>query len=297
MDNILDLLVEYSKKRRYVDEPFISKAVEISIEDKDLKDYIKNVSFDIPSSVKMCCNSAVMLYDSYFRKIIVNKNELVYLRNSFKLKNAHFSEFERILSRNAFLLHIVLHEVEHANQFKKSKIDGDNFECLLLAICNHTVNEFFKRSMLEQYLIIKGYEFINPQLYRDIVLNVQIKKQYDDDHPMERMAQIYSLKDVKSMLEQIPEDISRVIELFQRLLATSYLSGYNPLAISTSPTERYLEDYKKLGISGTGAHFNEAFEIAMNKAKNGSLENRLTLGLPITKKELMQTAISLKKRI
>lgn len=298
MDNVLDVLVEYSKRGKKADRIFIKKVIKVMIEEKELKDYIKKIRFVDMSKIESYYpenERGVMAYRCWNGEILIDEGDIEFL---CKLMEEYIGkdsrEFEKIISCNALVLQVLLHEIEHANQYKKSKINDTDFENILLSICNYANNEFFKESKLNQLIIIKKGLYLNRQLYYDLKLSGEIEIKYSSSSPTERMANIYSTNDVITILEQI-KDIPGPIKFFQDFLISQRLNGYDLKKTIVSPTLRYLDDFKKLGISGVNQYFDEDFETSLNKANNDSLENRLLLGLPITEEEYQQEKLLLPK--
>ena len=302
MENILDLLYEYSKRGKNIDEEFMDKVIKIMTKEKDLKNYIKRVRFENLSSCKMNHDgkNTPMAYDPYTKKILLDSHNIEIFRDKIKeiTHNLNFSDFEQVLSSNSILTHALLHEIEHANQHKKSMIKDENFENLLLGVSCHVDNEFFKESKLSQLLILKKGIYLNPQLYYNLGLQHQLNAQFKTSTPIERMANIQSTQEINNMLVQISKNdcIENVISLFDSLLAGYQLNGYNfNNDIINSPTERYLEEVKKLNIAGIDVHFTEYFDIVMEKAQSASLEKRLLLGLNISEEEYQKKVMKLSK--
>lgn len=300
MENILDLLYEYSKKGKQVDKEFIDKTIKIMIREKNLSDYIKKIRFENLSSCKINHGGkdTPMAYDTYAKEILLDNNNIILfqkmLENLFQFKN-----FEQVLAINAILTQALLHEIEHANQLRKSIIINEEFENLLLDVNYHVDNEFFKESKISQLLILKMGIYLNSQLSYNSNLQQKLNTKFKKSIPIERMANIYSTQEVNDMLVQISKNecIENVTSLFDLLLAKFQLNGYNNNnGIIMSPTKRYLEEVKKLNIIGMNEHFTEYFNMIMLKFQNASLENRLLLGLDISDEEYQKTKIKLSKK-
>lgn len=301
MENILDLLYEYSKRGKNVDKEFIDKVIKVMIIEKDLNEYIKRIRFKNLSSCKINHGGkdTPMAYNTYTKEILLDNNSIILFQKMLE-KLIQFRDFEQVLSINAMLIQALLHEIEHANQPKKSIIRNEEFENLLLGVSCHVDNEFFKESKISQLLILKKGIYLNPQLYHNLGLQQQLNTQFNTSTPIERMANIHSAQEVNDMLVQISKNecIENVTSLFDSLLAGFQLNGYNfNNGIITSPTERYLEEVKKLNITEMDTHFTEYFDTVMKKAQSTSLENRLLLGLDISEEEYQKTKMKLSKKL
>lgn len=301
MENILDLLYEYSKRGKNVDKEFINKVIKVMIIERDLNDYIKRVRFKNLSSCKINHGgkNTPMAYNAYTKEILIDNNNIILFQKMLE-KLIQFGGFDKILSINAMLTQALLHEIEHANQSKKSVIRNEEFENLLLSVSCHVDNEFFKERKISQLLILKKGIYLNPQLYHNLGLQQRLNIQFNTSVPIERMANIHSAQEVNDMLVQISKNecIENVTSLFNSLLAGFQLNGYSfNNEIITSPTERYLEEVKKLSIIGMDTHFTEYFDAIMKKAQSTSFENRLLLGLDINEEEYQKTKIKLSKKL
>lgn len=293
MGNIIDLLYEYSKRGRKVDKSFIDKVIKIMAREKGLKEYIKKVRFVNLSKYKINHDGkdSPMAYNTYTKEVLIDNDNIVLFQNMIE-NSIHFSDFEKALSINSILTQALLHEVEHANQPRKSIIRNEDFENLLLGINCHVDNEFFKESKISQLLMLKKGIYLNSQLYHNLVLQQKLNTQFETSIPIERMANIHSTQEINDILAQISkyERIENVILLFDSFLAGYQLNGYTSNnGIVTSPTEKYLEEVKKLNITGIDTHFDEQFNTAMKKAQNDVLEKRLLLGLDISEEEYLKT--------
>lgn len=164
MENILDLLYEYSKRGKNVDKAFMDKVIKVMIREKDLNDYIKRVRFKNLSSCKINHGGKdiPMVYNTYTREILLDNNNIILFQKKLE-KLILFRDFEQVLSINAMLTQALLHEIEHANQTKKSMIRNEEFENLLLGVNCHVDNEFFKERKISQFLMLKKGIYLNPQ--------------------------------------------------------------------------------------------------------------------------------------
>lgn len=298
MENILDILYEYSKKGKKIDKKVINKVIKILIIEKDLSDFVKRTRFKNIYKTEPDKKDIPMAYWTKNKEILLDKNKIRFFQNNIE-DLIQFKDFEHTLSCNAMLTQVALHEIEHANQVKKSIIIDEEFENLLLGVCLHVDNEFFKESKISQFLINKLKIYSNPQLYYNIRLMRQINNQFNTSTPIERMANIHSTQEVKEMLTIISksEYIENVISLFDTLLMNYQLNGYNyNNGIITSPTQSYLEEIKKLNITGMECHFNERFSEVMEKSQNDSLEKRLLLGLDISEEEYQKTKTKISQK-
>ena len=300
MENILDLLYEYSKKGKRFDKNFMVQVIKIMIREKDLSDYIKRTRFQELSSYKINHEgkNTPMAYDTYTKEVLLDKHNIVLFQKTIE-NLVQVKGFEQTLSINDMGIQALLHEVEHANQQKKSIIINEEFENLLLGVSCYVDNEFFKESKLSQLLMLKKGIYLNPQLYHHLGLQQQLNIKFQSSTPIERMANIHATQEVIAMLTQISkrEHIETVVSLFALLLAKFQINGYNyNEGIITSPTKEFLEEIRKLNITGMDTLFTENFDTVMAKFQNDCLEKRLLLGLDIREEEYQKIKMELSQK-
>ena len=304
MGNVLDLLVEYSKRGKLIDRIYMLKIIDVATKEKELDDYIKKVIF---ARFNVGHEQNIMLYESFGKVIKINESRISKICNaSFEnFQKIGLTTFEQYILLNARMLQGLLHEIEHANQHKKSKIDNKRFENMLLAICLHNENEYFNQSKIAQILMTTLGTCLDKNFYRNYVLNDALRKHFSTTLPEERLAEIHSINEIQNILKPIKSEIPKAFSLFDELLSISYLrgykdqnyydeillssEGYNSQNFNVGPTQRYLYNLKILGISGINSHFNENFYKAMSLVKESSVEDRLTFGMAITKEEYHKT--------
>lgn len=301
MDNVLDLLYDYSKKGRKVDKEYIKKASKIIINERDLSEYIKEVQYKDLTNCKITHNEKYVpiAYNPYTKRLIVDIKNLAFFQKILEALSG-LDVFGQVLLINAISTQALLHDIEHANQEKKSISQNDDFENLLLGINCHVDNEFFQESKLSKFLMLQMGIYLNSQLFHNLCLQQRLNSQFNTSIPSERMANIHSTQEVCDMLEQISkiEDIENVISLLNSLLAGHQLNGYIVEGgVVTSPTAKYLEAVKKANIAGMAPHFDEHFATVMQNAQNDILANRLLLGLDITKEEYLETEMNLSRKL
>lgn len=280
MNNILDLLIEYSKLEKKIDFDYVKKVVDIAIKEKDLEDYIAEVKFHENLST-VYENNCGGLYSMNTAKITISQHMIdEYYRQIKKSSAKRLSAYDEFLTSGAVTTQVILHEVEHANQLKKI-YHGNNFESLLLkAAYSFCLN--VNNSSLDIYEL----EFFD---------YMELKELYGPKMPHERLADIYSMHEIVDMLEPIYDYIHPQIEKFVKTrLHKFYIKGYDNRNLN--PTESYLSEYVALNIPGTDNYFNDEFYDALALEKESDLENRLLFGLEITKSEYDKCKVNKKRK-
>lgn len=281
IEQIADILYDYSKQRKQADRRFSEKVIQIVSKEQELKEYLRKIKF---TSIRgKDYEDCPLVYKYWSRELQIDQQKLEQFWSFMRkrLEEENFSEFEMILGTNVFSLHALLHDLEHANQVKKSMLD-DTFEQKLLAICLYNEHEFFKENIFSRRLIERHGIYLNPNLYHNLKLQRQLEEQYDREMPTERMANIYATREVNEILSKIGV-ATKVEDLFCDILIEFYMKAYLDTCIS--PTEKFLEDVKRLQFFGIEEKLNTDFCHSLEIAKQTSLEERLLLGLPITKEE------------
>lgn len=95
MENILDLLYEYSKRGKNVDKEFIDKVIRVMIIERDLNDYIKRVHFKNLSSCKINHGGkdTPMAYNTYTKELLLDNNNIILFQKMLE-KLIQFRGFE-----------------------------------------------------------------------------------------------------------------------------------------------------------------------------------------------------------
>lgn len=276
MDNTLDMLVEYSKKGKIITRPIMREIINIVSLHKELDEYIW-------ATVFKRLEESTAVYQFYNNTIVVDQSRFKDLYNHVKngLKEYKCSAFERHMSANTMLYHILLHEVEHALQVKQSLNFDLCFENRLLAISLYTDNKILDLDEDDFILLYLGLG--DEELSKGRRADEKLRNKYKNNAPFERLANINSVKDVISTLNLDKAKLHIIIDAFENSLISYYLSGY--WQNGSGPTERYLRAYRNLNIVGSEYLFENDYNELLKETRNSSLEEKMTLGLNITRKE------------
>ena len=141
MDNILDMLLDYSKQNKIIDFYFINKAFLMLIKENDLEDYVKNIKY---KKLSIHGSSPLACYCYYSKRISLDFNAIANLIASIKKEDNYnsFRGWEQNIFLNIFILILMLHEIEHAKQYKKGLMDDLEFETLLLKMSFYVPYKF-----------------------------------------------------------------------------------------------------------------------------------------------------------
>lgn len=267
---ILDIVDNYSKKKRILDDKAIEKIFRIIRSRDNTEDLVKKISV-FHRDEKTCA--------SYF----IATKEIKYDKGLI-IDNAYGDDF---YAKNMHIVVCLLHEMEHVNQLKKVSKSykprySEKLECEILKYSYNYLRYYGKRyselsreerSYLDKLGIVKREKFILDLIARQ-------KSNYRID-PCERMAQIKALNDAKMMLS-----ISNKTELYDVVGKTydnELLRGYTPRNgfYCVSPTYEFL---KEMGFE------EKIYEIKSHEKDDitlNSIDKRLTLGIYVPHTEIL----------
>ncbi|MCI9110318.1 MAG: hypothetical protein HFH47_00730 [Bacilli bacterium] len=278
MDNILDLIVDYSKRGKLIDLVFLKKIREIMIKEKSLEDYIGIIDFDpnlSDSYIKGCGG----YYDFQTKDVAICEYTIGRIYELVKKGNkGRLSEYEEYILANSLEVQVVLHEFEHANQMRKIDFNND-FEALLLKAS--TSFELFYGNE-----ILRGHP--DEKLFYEY-----FKKKYYVNVPRERLAENYSRREIYDLMKPIFSDIHPQIDVYlNRCIDKTIIRGYSENNLE--PTEGYLIDYDCFLFPEHNPLLDVEFYDVLASEKEKPLNDRLFFGLGITVDEFNK--IKQKKR-
>ena len=287
MDNILDILYEYSKQGKIADRTFMFEIIKIIRKRKHLEDYITKVVFkdiNCKSTNHKDFVNVPMAYSMYDKQILLDEVDILYfietsIRYYDKFKK-ETNNLERILFANSMVLHALLHEIEHANQIKK--VNNNDFESKLIYTCLKNELDAFKKSKLAVFLMSSLGIYSDKNLENDIDILNDIEYHYDTLYPTERMANIYAILSIRKMVDKIKGEIPFSYKLLANMEKEYLLLGYKYKDSLTYPTMNFIHDLTNSDITWTDELINEDFYKSLESEKNSPLKKRLTLGIDIT---------------
>ena len=287
MNNILDLVYDYSKNFRILDLFAIDKIMSILLQENEL-DTIScelisdNNIFLSHKELGYFANNTICLYINNLRKKVLKDKHILFE------KEKNLPLFQYILRQNLEILHTLFHEVEHAIQDKILSENNDkDLERKLLRIEKHFIDNALNQ--ITFYDTIEMIERYIPGLI-EYHKDMKIYKTNYDISIMERLADANSLTKIKNMLEQIKKEIPELYELEDDVKLQYLMKSYKILnkkhknkEIIISPTEEFI---KNLGYINS-----------LNKLNIGNLtyDDRFKYGLQITKEEYENNTTRLKK--
>lgn len=280
MNNILDLLIDYSKNGKLIDLVFLRKVKEIMIKENSLENYIGIISL-APNLSETYIKGCRGYYNFATKDLVICEFGIKESLQIAKGKSKNrISKYEEFLFANVIELQAILHEFEHANQIRKIDLSND-FEGLLLnASCCFDLkfgNDILRDNPDEQLF----YKNFNKKNYIFM--------------PSERLAENYSSLQVYDLLKPIFKDIHPGIEREMNRLVEHYIMrGYDENNLE--PTERYLFDYECFLFPESNPFLNVEFYDALALEKEKPLMDRLFFGLGITEDEFDKCKLKKKKK-
>jgi len=274
---IRELLTKYNNK--LYDTNFIESFLKVAINYYELNDWVQNIN------IKFLNNPGekyIAVYDYLEKSITVYKSQL---------KEFIEEKGDSILYKNLYLIQILLHELEHASQ-NKLIYTSDTIEAQILKYSMTRDERDFLNKRDSKSRIITYLNYLNLMYLinlRRVILknkNYYIRDTYIAA-PEERLAQYKSYGRLLKALNNsgIPYDVFRKIELNNlHSNFNAYLSIDSEYA---SPTVKYLTALKYDRQLSQFDWYDKDKEVCYEKSRElYSFEDRLALGLPISKEEI-----------
>lgn len=264
MDDILDIFIDYTYKNKVFDISAINKIFNILLVNHNFDGKItyvitkkKNIDntlgeFDFNSTIYIC-----------YYEMLKRLRQKAYL-SKFE-KNDSLSNIEITGRKNAFILHTILHEIEHIKQIESVKdIRNKSLETKLY---QYEINHMRPHDDILDIGIIKFYLKI-------LRCNIVYKRDYHLSF-MERMANINALEEIKNLLAKLGSELNNIYDAQSDMLNEYIVAEYKKNLIG--PTTRFIYN---LGYS---RDFTQ--EDLLNINENFNFDNRLRYGFKITEEE------------
>lgn len=295
--DILELIYNYSINAKLADPNFVDKLVEIIVNHKNLNEYVKDIHFY--EGEQLMENNKIQLasYNIVDRFMAFNVATIrEYLEIYGRNYSSYFSDVEQMFYNNLLISHIILHELEHADQNKKYNSAIHNTENTLIRIAFRGSYLFKDPLVCFKELTNMGYTL--SQI--DIMLKQRrnLYKEYYNYNPTERLADIKSYNTLAKSLSHLKKQMPNLYEYEYINYMKSLISGYD-LDTLQAPTITYVG---ALGFPNDWSKFHfydEDPQIMMDQIfDQHSFIERLAFGLPVTYGEYdkAQKVLSLNNR-
>ena len=203
MDELAKLINDYSLSKHFADEMFVYNVCNILINKYEIFSYVKNI--DIRKEEHPDC------FGEYYDNLNKVNIYLDYIISEYSKLSLRFSlkDFEYYYYINLNVLKIIIHELNHAKQYKKLNSNINDEETFLYKICTRT------------YII----------------------------DPMERMAEFKSLSNTRKLIlnnDIIPQKINNIFSLTQtNLILKVHKNEYLSPTIKFLDEMKYEDDLNK----------------------------------------------------
>ena len=285
MKNILDLVYDYSKKRKYLDFDAIKEIIKLykKVYDVDVKNLIYDSRFRILFNNWSNATYKDKEINVFYGNILFDIEKEGY--KSIFEEEDKLNYFEKFFRINIFILKIIFHELEHATHDMITTREPKNLEEKLIKIeCN------FLDHLGERVFDISNYNEEENAYYGTIMDKIRYIiaehfdfKLYDSNYDIsliERLADIDSMTKIYNMTDEIKGEIPVLYNLMAKILLSRKFRNYDESFIS--PTVEFFKN-----ITGERQFYFPNY-IDM------SLDERLRLGLPISTKENEEISMKLK---
>ena len=257
MKKILEIIINYSKESKLLDEHALNKIINILINEYNLQ----NINYQIKNDFNFSFDRVRLGFYMWNSKTltIYYKRIINYIKKGYYSTTIYYqyklSKFETYVYKNLFILETIFHEFEHALQHKDYESESESLEHKLISIS--TKNNYRIKDNCELY-------------------NLSI---------LERLANINSREKILLMISSLNNEVNKLLDLLFRQLMMKRMENYD---IYDSPTIKYLEL-----LNG------KRYESEYLKEQILSLysyDDRIKYGLYLTKSELSDNLLLIKKR-
>jgi len=278
---IQDLIIKYMVSRKPIDNEYYNEIIRIYLKDHNLEGYIHEQAI-LTDEIE----GIIAAFIPQYKAIVVSPKGVNAIRKTLaKLNDFQGEQFNviDILQITQYLLHELEHiQQEYIIEYGKD----DSIEANLLKISNPTwdtlqeqlqKNPIINDDFVELH-ILKQIEKYN-ELYQTRLYSISLR---------ERLAEVRSYKTLLNILPGLclPE---KYTEFYRRLLHTQQLRGYDLSGnVIPGPTMDYIDALAGAHLIDTDKCdiYDDNKVITYLKTKDIlSLEDRIDLGLPLTKPE------------
>lgn len=280
MDDILiQIIHDISCKNKILDVDILKSIIEQLISYYDLNDYVKSIDI-VELYLTNGNNITAMQYNPKTRRILIYKNNLYELVNVMYGASI-FDKSQAFFFINLYILHVAIHELKHAEQYKKS-LEKTSNGSEILDLC-FNINSIFSKRYNE--LISSGSESEDIEHFaKQCEL---VTKEYYEYAPHERMAEIDSYSYIIKLSSEIRSKMPEVLRYFKSMLASKEMDGYRiSKNIYFPPTLTYFIGLGLLNELEKFDFYDSDFITCLEKSKKKyNLDDRIYLGLPIDNNE------------
>lgn len=227
-DKLLKIIYDYSFKGRILSPKDMKVILEYLVNYYNLNNYI---DFILINEIKYDKGENILVH--YFNKTkqFVIYSDTVKTITTHIFNNSMFNRFDAIYYTNIYVMHVILHEIDHVIQFKNSKNKSNLTEEIMYLTNN--VSKIINSRLLSQ-------DLTDEELIKKVKKIESIFSNMWEYAPHERLAEYNSYKKILEITDEIKHKIPSVYEYIKFYLNTLLLQGYVENDTS-SPTEIYFE--------------------------------------------------------
>ncbi len=223
MENILDIIYEYSKKFRLLDEDAINKIMDILI----INNKLYNVEYDLVVEKNILLshkelgyflNDSICLYYNNLINRVKNEKHIIF-EDELKLPL-----LQKVIRQNLEIAFTLMHETEHALQYKMLSEHNDNtLERRLLR-----AEDYYIKKATENIVFYDIYDKLLGLIpgYFEFFKSMSIYQRNYDISLMERLANLKTLDKIDDMLNKIKDDVPELYEIEKYILLIYQMQQY-----------------------------------------------------------------------
>lgn len=286
---ILKLVYNYSIFKKTADNTFVEKIVEIFVSSRQLDDYVKNVIFTNKLHRNVFADARVAAYDFLNKEILIDFEFIQIFLEDMNKYNIYFNELEQLIFKNLLTAQIILHTLEIAVQ--KRQIDNENDN----SIETKLIRESFEADKIiskkqNNPTLLDFYEFCR---LRNLI------GYYCDLEPAAKLADINSFKTILKSIEPIKKRVPNLYEFIETTIEERMLCCYqDSLDINKCicPTKIFLNWFNWSSWYDLDFYDSNICQLMKNVTEKYTLDERLSLGLPISHNEYENAVQRLKRK-
>lgn len=271
MDDILDILYDYSINNRIFDKEAISKILDVLLTINSFDDKISYlICKDDKTNLSNTSNGGVLGEFDMNSKIYIYYWEMLNAIRKNKYRTAIDEKYdlnskETAFKKNMFILQTLFHELEHAKQaqivddMQDNSLEKKLYQFEINYVC--VQDDVLSKGMLRYFITLFKHEFIYNMNY-----NISF---------MERMANIKSYEEICNLLLKLGNDFNKLYDIQKEVKDRFIVKDYKDGLIG--PTTRFISNL------GYTKYFtkNDLLE-ALSEL---SLDDRIRYGFRITEDE------------
>ena len=278
MDEIIKLLYDYSVNVRLVDKAFIEKFIGIIVSKRGLKDYVTKITFN-EKFTNDSNGFEVAAYNPFVKNINISLETSKILVKNRSIYDFLFEGIEVNLYHNLIITQYLLHEIEHADQYRRAEdIDNNDVETILLRSCMQYERQLMNPEYINRQDVTIGniFELVSKHLF--------LYNKFYRYNPMKLLAQARSYETIIAILREIRFNITKLYDFANTSYLEELLKGYRKKDdFLESPTKFYLYGVSQGDVwRGFDFYCHNNEKLKENVFRKYNLFKRLSLGLPIS---------------